>query len=865
MIKSGVKRDSIAIVVFVTLVFLSALSAFILSSSYSHADSSSTTASVTVSDACTMSAGGNTYTHTFTAAGGTITLTGDTIAMSCNDNAGFDVYAIGYSGNSYYDTNTDLIFDGDSIFNIRTNGDASSESYWKMKIESTGESNIVTIDNNYDNANFSNIPSTYTKIAHFNSNITSGTSSIIPSYKVYVSSTQPAGDYTGKVKYTMVHPNSAPSPSIPAYTPPTGSTEVPNNIHYMQDITAENKATVLASMTEETPYYLYDKRDNEIYVVAKLKDGNLWMLDNLRLDPTTLTQEQLYGTGANAGKLTNASNTSLGYLKNGGGTSSDQYPTAAINAVNWTSENNNYYSVPMTVNTYKNTTVQTKYGNGSGKRGVYYNYCAATAGSYCYGSAATVSESTGNATEDLCPAGWRMPTGGNNGEYDVMHGYYASDTASNTNSLQYNLSTTLTGYFKDGSVTYQDYDGRFWASTKHEDDTMDALYVDKTYIDDIGFWYRNHGLTMRCIVEPPMVNVTVSFDSHTTGVTLTNSVGDAILATPTTPAVSIKQGTTYYIAGVYDGYYGLDSWSTTSGGVIGNATQDSTTYVVTNTATLSVTSKQLSEPIATCNNKIPGITYMQDINSNNKTFIMNSLTTSTPDNLVGYYVYDKRDGEQYCVSKLQDGNLWLLDNLRLDPVTVSLSTLQGNTNATDAELDYLKNGGGTSSDRYATAGVIDWTSGNSYTAPLTCATYKNETRRNFGLGSGKRGVYYNFCAASAGSYCYSDNNNSNTSSGNATSDICPSSWRMPTGGDSGEYRGLFIAYSNVHADFEKTFSALLSGQISNGSPSNHAHSYYWSSTRSGNNVMYELQANTGYVYFSSVSRSSGHSVRCVLK
>jgi hypothetical protein len=55
----------------------------------------------------------------------------------------------------------------------------------------------------------------------------------------------------------------------------------------MQDLTSSNKATVLSNMTEDSQYYLADKRDDKTYCVAKLKDGNLWMTQNLDHDIKT--------------------------------------------------------------------------------------------------------------------------------------------------------------------------------------------------------------------------------------------------------------------------------------------------------------------------------------------------------------------------------------------------------------------------------------------------------------------------------------------------------------------------------------------------------------------------------------------------
>ena len=57
-------------------------------------------------------------------------------------------------------------------------------------------------------------------------------------------------------------------------------------------------------------------------------------------------------------------------------------------------------------------------------------------------------------------------------------------------------------------------------------------------------------------------------------------------------------------------------------------------------------------------------------------------------------------------------------------------------------------------------------------------------------GLGKIGVYYNYCAASAGTVCAVSNTI------NASVDVCPKGWRMPTGGPGGEYESLYASYSN---------------------------------------------------------------------
>ena len=232
-----------------------------------------------------------------------------------------------------------------------------------------------------------------------------------------------------------------------------------------------------------------DSRDNEVYYVAKLADGKCWMLDNLRLDlgnSTVLNNT----TESN----TNASTTTLNYLKNGGGSTSDRYPTAKINNVPWTSSSQNYYSIPMTISTYKDQTT-TSYGEGSGKIGVYYNYCAASAGNYCFGNGTSFGSPSGDATEDICPKGWRMPTGGSSGEYRALYTAYSSDATSFRNAL----STPLSGSFYSGSASSQGTYGEFWSSTYLNANNMYYLRVNSSYVAPSNSSNRNPGNSVRCL------------------------------------------------------------------------------------------------------------------------------------------------------------------------------------------------------------------------------------------------------------------------------------------------------------------------------------------------------------------------------
>ena len=264
--------------------------------------------------------------------------------------------------------------------------------------------------------------------------------------------------------------------------------------------------------------------------------------------------------------------------------------------------------------------------------------------------------------------------------------------------------------------------------------------------------------------------------------------------------------------------------------------------------------------------------------------------------------YDTRDNTIYHIGKLADNRCWLLDNLALDLTSTDVknamydstdSTHNTMTNATNEQLGYLFNGGRNSEDaatyNLPTAGVANWTSSYSYSAPLVNMASKDMTRADLinpedpltEANDWKFGGYYNYCVASAGSYCYGDD----TSEGDAVDkldtdidaeyDICPSGWRMPTGGASGEYQALANAITGGTSDWintepeysniRKALSLPISGGFYDGSAGDQgSYGYFWSSTYDSSDYMYNLFVNASEVLPQGYDdRFYGNSVRCI--
>ena len=265
----------------------------------------------------------------------------------------------------------------------------------------------------------------------------------------------------------------------------------------MQDATDAICKEIYVSATET----LIDSRDNTTYMAGRLKDGNCWMLDNLALDPTDSTTKanmNTTNTNATAEAITN-------YLNGGNPDSNTGWsPTAVANVAS--NFNTNDGNIQPRINNASKNTLVTSYGpaatNDQAKVGIYYNYCAATVGTYCYASGQGVDkpDTIIDADQDICPANWRMPTGGRTGEYQSLAGKYTSITATDSSSLQYNLSTPLSGYFSFSSAFHQGSGGHFHSSTFENESFMHLLGVGSSGMNPASDGRRVVGFSIRCLV-----------------------------------------------------------------------------------------------------------------------------------------------------------------------------------------------------------------------------------------------------------------------------------------------------------------------------------------------------------------------------
>ena len=344
----------------------------------------------------------------------------------------------------------------------------------------------------------------------------------------------------------------------------------------------------------------------------------------------------------------------------------------------------------------------------------------------------------------------------------------------------------------------------------------------------------------------------------------------------------LKVGETYNISATLAEGYEFDAWTDSAGnGVFGDASSAETTYTVNSATTITPSGRLVIIDIE-CNpnaSTISEVVCMQDIRNGDRAAIFGSMTEG-----VAYQFYDIRDERQYNIAKLPDGNLWMLDNLALDIVSVSLDNLLGETNASNTTLGYLKNGGGTTSDQYANEAVANWTGKEASTSSPLIETGSIDVipaNPDLGAGNHKVGVYYNYCAATAGAYCYEDDSlRHDETTANPVEDICPAGWRLPSGDNDGEYKVLAEAitgkpmettyYKDDDAVLIRTALSLpLSGSVralDNTVISQGSFGEWWSSSRwVGTDHMYSSMSSSTFFYpsRSTTGRETGYTIRCM--
>lgn len=606
------------------LSFMAICGSLLVTSKVSADDSAVTVTTISVPVACTMRGVGTTHTATLgpgaysgnSGSGYEDGIGKTTLTAICNDDNGFSIYAIGFTGNQYGTTTLVGETTGSAIATkVYASGDSISN--WSMKLnkitdatESYNPQNL-SISSGYNT--WHSVPESYTKVAEYHANTGSSATDVAlgvkleTTYAAFVAVNQPADTYVGQVKYTMVHPYNEDAPEIPFSCPNGYICYLPNaedaigtmNVlsEYTRDTTSTNgyqavtgnqttltspnysragygfaswntepdgtgtnygpnqtiatsgssgagitlyanwvaaetnvtmqtfdeTASPYASAPNGTVIALTDSRDNETYAVAKLADGVWWMIENLRLDPSSATI-----TSANT------NNPSASFLASYGNTTSTDYWCA--DGLDYTCTDTIVYNtrnINRSLPAYPGYQMDPETGytyivNAWHSYGVYYNWYTATAG---YGDKdfGTTDEQplddslyVPSTPGDICPAGWRIPPTALDSNWQPADDYSSSDLGSALYLIN-SLGTSVAFYSYPNNIvtsgTYNllgddppsDEDPRdidrwsdayaeSWTSTINYyggDDPMVILHNSP----EVNISQKNYGHTVRCRVQ----------------------------------------------------------------------------------------------------------------------------------------------------------------------------------------------------------------------------------------------------------------------------------------------------------------------------------------------------------------------------
>lgn len=291
------------------------------------------------------------------------------------------------------------------------------------------------------------------------------------------------------------------TPAEITYSPQAGTT--------MQGFTN----AMCSSMDTYSTVLLVDTRNNQEYRVRKMPDGRCWMIDNLKLSDFTLTASDSDVTNSFVlpsnpvqGASTRLTN---GVCHGGTVTGTGVYLTCdGVETVSATNLSFVAFSDPSGVENATSYACLRHYGTSPDSKtgcGYLYNWYTATAGTGDY------NISSGVASSSLCPVGWRLPTGGDNGEFAILNGAMATGKAS---SLLTNSRLTRPNWFSNGPFegslagSYNSgfasagYSGRHWSSSaSSEGVAYGTIYYIVSILPGTGGHSKRIGQSVRCILR----------------------------------------------------------------------------------------------------------------------------------------------------------------------------------------------------------------------------------------------------------------------------------------------------------------------------------------------------------------------------
>ena len=665
---------------------------------------------------------------------------------------------------------------------------------------------------------------------------------------------------------------------------------------------------------------LKDTRDNSVYAVAKLDDGNCWMMENLRLNVTgsnDSTKTQGFG-----GVFSGLANPETDDFTNST-TANSKYSTSTI-----TGGSNKGVRIPRFNNANTASAVssmtssdQNIYGYGN-----YYSWAAAIANTDEYN---TNNQSVTGTS--LCPAGWELPSGGtdevdDSNIYKAMStavvGYAPNDNWSSGRTRYFNVNGTegtdaskalrrfpanfvYSGEYQSSAALNKGAIGRYWTRTTNSATGGWRFSLDATssYPGNNG-QSKGYGLAVRCMKD---VSYTITYDGNNADSGIGMSVEHS----------GLKGGdeVSLYAANYKKAGYGFAGWSTeqlnpnsaTFASDLANAVNSGLVFGPNETITLNNAIIAKADE----NGEIP--VYAIWVASNGNIQNWNGCSAMQVGNVTA--LTDTRDNQVYAVAKLADGKCWMIENLRLntagsddetkaqgfggvfvglaDPETANFvpSTTE-NTLYTSSpywasgkqfiDPETHKSSGGS----YHTGFYFPRYNNQNTVSAVTNMTSKDQNVYSYGN-------YYTRAAAIADTTYGEDDNVSSSTS------LCPAGWGLPVGGSKSNqannvFWNLVVTnlnggvnpgnYSEISIPYYTGNEAIALSNAIRSYPNNFIYAgldgdndvdsimyrggggYYWSATNHSDMAGHEMTIDESIMIYpgtNSKPKSDGISIRCV--
>lgn len=266
--------------------------------------------------------------------------------------------------------------------------------------------------------------------------------------------------------------------------------------------TMQNVADWKDELEVEEQIQVADERDGKMYWVAKLKDGNIWMTQNLDLDldsTVTLTPEDtnitenwtparsIISGGSNLNSTNWKKDNKTPYSFDPG----DYY----FDGTNYTSLNCNY----LVTDCDHFATTPYELNGEHGHVGNFYNWSAAVASN----DTSAMKNEGADAETSICPKGWRLPRGyqsANGNDFKNLNAAYNEDTGPD-----YPLIASPVFFTRSGQILYSatmnnpSNNGYYWSSTILGDTLADNFYFYSGMVYTSNFGNRASGFNIRCV------------------------------------------------------------------------------------------------------------------------------------------------------------------------------------------------------------------------------------------------------------------------------------------------------------------------------------------------------------------------------